>query len=234
PRAGPPGDEQARARRAAPGARPRSRDRGDAGTRTRPAARRPHGAWLPRGTDCVPHRRESDSGGGARPAGGARGAGAERVAAAPAPVAPLHPGGRRGGAADRRAAHLPHPPHACHAPRGARGESAGGRRAGLRRAGHRGGPGLDSSRGGSHADRKSTRLNSSHVSISYAVFCLKKKKTLEHAIDRDTTVLWCPVVTATRPIDHTPTPRNVVFRRRIISTLDDETLVHCGPAARSL
>src|SRR5699024_12409698 len=28
-----------------------------------------------------------------------------------------------------------------------------------------------------HQDRKSTRLNSSHVSISYAVFCLKKKKT---------------------------------------------------------
>src|SRR5207249_10067521 len=27
-----------------------------------------------------------------------------------------------------------------------------------------------------HEDRKSTRLNSSHVSISYAVFCLKKKK----------------------------------------------------------
>src|SRR5690349_22994621 len=27
------------------------------------------------------------------------------------------------------------------------------------------------------ADRKSTRLNSSHVEISYAVFCLKKKKT---------------------------------------------------------
>src|SRR5699024_12532010 len=27
-----------------------------------------------------------------------------------------------------------------------------------------------------NADRKSTRLNSSHVSISYAVFCLKKKK----------------------------------------------------------
>src|SRR5699024_12702712 len=29
-----------------------------------------------------------------------------------------------------------------------------------------------------NADRKSTRLNSSHVSISYAVFCLKKKSTL--------------------------------------------------------
>src|SRR3712207_7204686 len=27
-----------------------------------------------------------------------------------------------------------------------------------------------------HADRKSTRLNSSHANISYAVFCLKKKK----------------------------------------------------------
>src|SRR5690606_42097769 len=27
-------------------------------------------------------------------------------------------------------------------------------------------------------DRKSTRLNSSHVKISYAVFCLKKKKTV--------------------------------------------------------
>src|SRR2546426_4872135 len=29
-------------------------------------------------------------------------------------------------------------------------------------------------------DRKSTRLNSSHLVISYAVFCLKKKKTLDH------------------------------------------------------
>src|SRR5690625_6153506 len=30
-------------------------------------------------------------------------------------------------------------------------------------------------------DRKSTRLNSSHVAISYAVFCLKKKKRTCHA-----------------------------------------------------
>src|SRR3712207_8631513 len=28
------------------------------------------------------------------------------------------------------------------------------------------------------ADRKSTRLNSSHANISYAVFCLKKKRTI--------------------------------------------------------
>src|SRR5207245_10485749 len=33
-----------------------------------------------------------------------------------------------------------------------------------------------------HPDRKSTRLNSSHGSISYAVFCLKKKKH----VDRNT------------------------------------------------
>src|SRR5690625_5756617 len=33
-------------------------------------------------------------------------------------------------------------------------------------------------------DRKSTRLNSSHVAISYAVFCLKKKKAIiTHVID---------------------------------------------------
>src|SRR3712207_7229757 len=30
--------------------------------------------------------------------------------------------------------------------------------------------------GGAAPDRKSTRLNSSHANISYAVFCLKKKK----------------------------------------------------------
>src|SRR5207302_7366823 len=35
-------------------------------------------------------------------------------------------------------------------------------------------------------DRKSTRLNSSHVKISYAVFCLKKKRK-----GRDSTVTTC-------------------------------------------
>src|SRR3712207_8639142 len=33
-------------------------------------------------------------------------------------------------------------------------------------------------------DRKSTRLNSSHANISYAVFCLKKKKKSEESIDK--------------------------------------------------
>src|SRR2546429_6490054 len=35
---------------------------------------------------------------------------------------------------------------------------------------------------GPRLDRKSTRLNSSHGYISYAVFCLKKKKKPEHCL----------------------------------------------------
>src|SRR5258707_11432360 len=34
--------------------------------------------------------------------------------------------------------------------------------------------------GAGRRDRKSTRLNSSHANISYAVFCLKKKKTIKY------------------------------------------------------
>src|SRR2546430_6416471 len=37
---------------------------------------------------------------------------------------------------------------------------------------------------GGHRDRKSTRLNSSHSQISYAVFCLKKKKNNERVLFR--------------------------------------------------
>src|SRR5215475_15250316 len=48
-----------------------------------------------------------------------------------------------------------------------RSRASSGRRAPGRAGPHRAPP---------HRDRKSTRLNSSHVKISYAVFCLKKKK----------------------------------------------------------
>src|SRR5207245_6170996 len=65
----------------------------------------------------------------------------------------------------------------------ARGESGGHRPRDLRRHGARPRPwpaGADGMRRGRRRDRgrdrKSTRLNSSHGSISYAVFCLKKKK----------------------------------------------------------
>src|SRR3712207_8261504 len=52
---------------------------------------------------------------------------------------------------------------------GASGSRVGPAKAEARRAlGHR--------RGAGGPDRKSTRLNSSHANISYAVFCLKKKK----------------------------------------------------------
>src|SRR2546430_12495656 len=44
-------------------------------------------------------------------------------------------------------------------------------------------PGLhavEEHRGGQNPDRKSTRLNSSHSQISYAVFCLKKNNSEKH------------------------------------------------------
>src|SRR2546427_1824741 len=44
------------------------------------------------------------------------------------------------------------------------------------RARRRRGRVVDARRAGAAQDRKSTRLNSSHSQISYAVFCLKKKK----------------------------------------------------------
>src|SRR5256886_3859428 len=55
---------------------------------------------------------------------------------------------------------------------------------------------------GSTLDRKSTRLNSSHSQISYAVFCLKKKK---HALTL--LVRPSPALSHTRP---TPTRRFAV------------------------
>src|SRR5256885_9000660 len=49
-------------------------------------------------------------------------------------------------------------------------------RASASRPGRRSAPRCLSTRRRRRADRKSTRLNSSHLVISYAVFCLKKKK----------------------------------------------------------
>src|SRR5437762_9551903 len=51
---------------------------------------------------------------------------------------------------------------------------------------------------GSIDDRKSTRLNSSHRCISYAVFCLKKKKLVGEGLDTCTkSVTTAPVLTDT-------------------------------------
>src|SRR5690242_21614559 len=57
----------------------------------------------------------------------------------------------------------------------------GGRCAGADRSGGLRRPSRDRSRDG---DRKSTRLNSSHMSISYAVFCLKKKNKIKNLITK--------------------------------------------------
>src|SRR3712207_8861448 len=71
-------------------------------------------------------------------------------------------------------------------PRGTRRRPLGGGarrdRAGGWPGGFRGPPGCRRSRARSRRDRKSTRLNSSHANISYAVFCLKKKKIKKDVI----------------------------------------------------
>src|SRR5260221_1587987 len=55
-----------------------------------------------------------------------------------------------------------------------------------------------STKGASRSDRKSTRLNSSHTVISYAVFCLKKKSIPVKKWIRSSLFPWalCPVLRA--------------------------------------
>src|SRR6266540_4636358 len=78
-------------------------------------------------------------------------------------------------------------PTICHRAPGAKPRRSGcrppipghqsGRWYGSDRNAHTSARGASSSRAASNVgDRKSTRLNSSHITISYAVFCLKKKK----------------------------------------------------------
>src|SRR5256885_7728938 len=57
-------------------------------------------------------------------------------------------------------------------------------------------------------DRKSTRLNSSHLVISYAVFCLKKKKKLEQQIPPSThgSSMIQHIVSLDRPSQQLATP----------------------------
>src|SRR3712207_8866247 len=63
----------------------------------------------------------------------------------------------------------------AHAGAGAIGERGGARAQQLPQRAAAAGY-VAAARGQARADRKSTRLNSSHANISYAVFCLKKKK----------------------------------------------------------
>src|SRR3712207_7184118 len=64
----------------------------------------------------------------------------------------------------------------------ARAAGAGGDRRGSEGCGAALRPGRGpAAAGDAGADRKSTRLNSSHANISYAVFCLKKKNKKSHS-----------------------------------------------------
>src|SRR5256885_12903129 len=72
---------------------------------------------------------------------------------------------------------------------------------------------------GAELDRKSTRLNSSHLVISYAVFCLKKKNTTHHHSVR--CVDQCSLLPAsyTQPVPRLPRPQLPLarFRSRSLS-----------------
>src|SRR5256885_2582506 len=76
------------------------------------------------------------------------------------------------------------------------------------------------------SDRKSTRLNSSHLVISYAVFCLKKKKnnlfTSKRCSNLHSTVKII-LVSATSTAA-SPRPESVVPRRRISLSLSESRL----------
>src|SRR5256885_3748204 len=58
-----------------------------------------------------------------------------------------------------------------------------------------------------HEDRKSTRLNSSHLVISYAVFCLKKKK--KNIISMYTAIIPSTTISASARGSRYPTEHNV-------------------------
>src|SRR5258705_3250410 len=69
-----------------------------------------------------------------------------------------------------------------------------------------------------NADRKSTRLNSSHLGISYAVFCLKKKKTLctPHS---QSTLLYCNKFVSPDAVFSVYTRAFVIMHNRWLSQL---------------
>src|SRR3989449_3010305 len=144
----------------------RSQRRGGAPDRKTRRSRRPKGGWPPTskrwkptssardapGHDLAPSPVARDTGGASHPAG--RGARHTAVAQGRAGADAREAGALEAADSDPGTPQLRHVP--AHR---ARPRRAAGRRRGRRR------------------DRKSTRLNSSHGYISYAVFCLKKKKS---------------------------------------------------------
>src|SRR3712207_6873173 len=70
-------------------------------------------------------------------------------------------------------------------------------------------------------DRKSTRLNSSHANISYAVFCLKKKKK---KFSKKTTYLYTNTVYITLSLIEHTTSEHICS----VSDIWTRTITHCG------
>src|SRR5437899_7779606 len=62
---------------------------------------------------------------------------------------------------------------------------------------------------GNQRDRKSTRLNSSHLGISYAVFCLKKKKEINGDFTQTNVALVICAEYVTNPADRHDTTRHI-------------------------
>src|SRR5699024_363628 len=73
-------------------------------------------------------------------------------------------------------------------------------------------------------DRKSTRLNSSHVSISYAVFCLKKKKNNLYFIFASSFFLLC-----LSPLISTLFPYTTLFRSPFFKVFFISAIVRIPP-----
>src|SRR5437773_7093742 len=78
-------------------------------------------------------------------------------------------------------------------------------------------------------DRKSTRLNSSHITISYAVFCLKKKKQNNTATTNHTNPNTKPI--NTKNLNslrvHTPTHNNTPATLYIIPPVSSSPAYQC-------
>src|SRR5690554_7709383 len=81
-------------------------------------------------------------------------------------------------------------------------------------------------------DRKSTRLNSSHVRISYAVFCLKKKKTKDTTVPSSVTGSYSRSTRATfssDPLTHsTLSSLHALTCSAGLPSLSHDKIVHAG------
>src|SRR5256885_11395642 len=71
------------------------------------------------------------------------------------------------------------------------------------------------------ADRKSTRLNSSHLVISYAVFCLKKKKQTHTSLSSTTT----PHIQITHSITHSRSSNHRLYDRHLSRSAYSQSII---------